>query len=150
MKIYEVLKSDHDQIKALLRRIDRIADTDAKQRVVLFGDLKAPVNAHSEAEEKVFYASLKKHALIEDIAREGYVEHAVAGGLLETLAGLRANHPDWMPTFSVLMEALGNHVKEEEGEVFVDARKMLDAAVGEHMAKRMEKARDALLLDATA
>lgn len=56
MKIYDLLKKDHDKVKKLLASIKSKKDSD------LFNELKKEVIIHSEAEEEAFYKPLQKQA----------------------------------------------------------------------------------------
>src|SRR5690242_7834796 len=72
MSIYETLKADHDQARALLSQIAGMSPGAVQTRRHSFEKLKEMMTAHSRAEEKVFYSALKGSEEAKDDALEGY------------------------------------------------------------------------------
>ena len=78
----------------------------------------------------------------EDIMNEAAVEHETAKMLIEQLENAGPDDPNYFATFTVLGEYVMHHVKEEEGEMFPQAKKAegLDLdALGEEMRARKEE-----------
>ncbi len=73
---------------------------------------------------------------------EASVEHETAKMLIEQLENSSPDDPNYFATFTVLGEYVMHHVKEEEGEMFPQAKKAegLDLeALGEQMKSRKEE-----------
>jgi hypothetical protein len=77
----------------------------------------------------------------EDILNEAAVEHETAKMLIEQLENMSADDPNYFATFTVLGEYVTHHVKEEEGEMFPEAKKCdIDfEALAERMRTRKEE-----------
>ena len=78
----------------------------------------------------------------EDIMNEAAVEHESAKMLIEQLENMEPDDPNYFATFTVLGEYVMHHVKEEEDEMFPQAKKAeeLDLeALGEQMRARKEE-----------
>jgi hypothetical protein len=77
----------------------------------------------------------------QDLMNEAQVEHNSAKDLIRRLEGMKADDPYYAATFTVLCEYVDHHAKEEETEMFPEARKLkLDLeALGERMMARKEE-----------
>jgi len=71
---------------------------------------------------------------------EGYEEHDVVNILLGELDALPVEDETWGPKAKVMIENIEHHIEEEEGDMFVKARQVLDRAelvdLGRVMAAR--------------
>ncbi|MEJ0068624.1 MAG: hemerythrin domain-containing protein [Pseudomonadota bacterium] len=135
MTILDLLKTDHDHVKAILKEI--LGTDDVKQRGELFKQFKTDMTAHSRAEEKVLYLAMEKaDEEAKDEALEGFVEHEIVDRLMDDLSRSRAKDSDkWTARCKVLKELIEHHVEEEEGEFFATARKLFDVAKLERMGE---------------
>ena len=73
---------------------------------------------------------------------EAAVEHETAKMLIDQLENMEPDDPNYAATFTVLGEYVMHHVKEEEGEMFPEAKKAegLDLeALGERIRARKEE-----------
>ena len=133
MTIFDALKADHDEVKALLGQIMETEET--KERSRLFSEFKTKMTAHSRSEEKVFYRRMEQTEDGKPEALEGTVEHKVVDKLIADLARQRNKGSEaWTAGIKVLKELVEHHVEEEEGEFFETARKELDEETLEKMA----------------
>lgn len=145
MSIYDELKNDHDKVKALLTEIAGLSPGATKTKLKAFETLKEMMTAHSRAEERTFYTSLKSSEESKDDALEGYEEHHVVDVLLREMARLDPGDDRWAAKFSVLKENIEHHAQEEEGEIFDKARDVLSAEEAEEIGRKFVAARDKLL-----
>ncbi len=122
MDAFELLKKDHQKVSQLFSEIES-ASGEAKTR--LFKQLKAELDLHAHIEETVLYPALEKTDEAREITLEAYEEHKVVKDLLGDLAGARSINEQWDAKLTVLKENVEHHVKEEEGELFNQARKAL-------------------------
>jgi iron-sulfur cluster repair protein YtfE (RIC family) len=137
MQIYTALKADHKIVKSLLKQLDKTTEEAPQKRLQLLKQLKEAVVPHSRAEEQVFYDRLKKSEVREadDLAFEGYEEHAVVDHLLQQLEMTPPNDKKWTALLSVCKESLEHHIEEEEEELFEKAKKAFDAKLAKSMAE---------------
>jgi hemerythrin superfamily protein len=124
--IYDLLKNDHQAVKALFAQMESSEDSPTRTRLV--ARLKQELLAHSEAEDLTFYTPLKASELAHDIVLEAEEEHRVVSRLLGELERLSPENERWKARVAVLKELVEHHVGEEEGEMFKKARKVFDRA----------------------
>jgi hemerythrin-like domain-containing protein len=122
--LLDTLKSEHDEVKALLKDLEN-AET-AAERKALVESIKEALIPHAKAEEKVLYAAIialrDKEAQLDGY--EGTVEHGLAAETLQKLAGIaNAMSPEHKAVAKVLRELLEHHISEEESNVWKDAKK---------------------------
>jgi len=134
----EMLKEDHAKVKKAFKEFESMdrSDTEACRQIVqtVCEDLKV----HTTLEEEIFYPAVREAIEDEDLMNEASVEHETAKMLIEQLENMEPDDPNYYATFTVLGEYVMHHVKEEEGEMFPEAKKTdLDMeALGERMQER--------------
>lgn len=135
-----LLTADHKKVKGLFNRFDELmgqADVD-DEKAELVKQVCDELKIHAQVEEEIFYPAV--HAAIDDddLMDEADVEHAEAR---ELIAQLEAMHPGddlYDAKVVVLGEQIAHHIKEEEDDMFPQAKRAkLDTAVlGEQMLER--------------
>lgn len=134
----EMLKEDHAKVKKAFKEFENMdrSDTETCRQVVqtVCDDLKV----HTTLEEEIFYPAVREAIEDEDIMNEASVEHETAKMLIEQLENMEPDDPNYYATFTVLGEYVMHHVKEEEGEMFPQAKKSdIDLeALGTRMKER--------------
>lgn len=138
----DLLKEDHDKVKKAFKEFEKMdrSDTETCRQVVrtVCEDLRV----HTTLEEEIFYPAVREAIDDEDIMNEAAVEHETAKTLIDQLENMDVDDPNYHATFTVLGEYVMHHVKEEEGEMFPQAKKAegLDLeALGERMRARKEE-----------
>jgi hemerythrin-like domain-containing protein len=138
-----LLKEDHDRVEDAFKQFEKLDrhDIEACRRLALriCDDLKV----HTAMEEEVFYPALREALDDEEIVNEAAVEHETASMLIEQLENMDADDPNYHATLTVLGEYVRHHIKEEEGEMFPQARKCdldLEALAARMRARREELA----------
>lgn len=144
MDIYERLEQDHDKQRQLAADLaETSGDSDERRR--MFAELKTEVEAHAAAEEQTFYAALIAEPDGQEKARHSVSEHKEAADLIEELEELDMSSGGWLAKFKKLQEELEHHVDEEEDEVFVLARKLIDEQRARALAEEFnERKTDAM------
>jgi hemerythrin-like domain-containing protein len=97
---------------------------------------------HTTLEEEIFHPAVREAIEDEDIMNEATVEHETAKTLIEQLENMEPDDPNYYATFTVLGEYVLHHVKEEEGEMFPQAKKAKELdlqALGEQLRTRKEE-----------
>ena len=102
---------------------------------------------HTTLEEEIFYPALREAIDDDDIMNEAAVEHETAKMLIEQLENMEPDDPNYFATFTVLGEYVTHHVKEEEGEMFPQAKKAQDLDL-EELGGRMRERKDELVGEA--
>src|SRR5687767_11005929 len=105
----DILKQDHDKVKALLERFESTDDVREK------------------LEEEVFYPALKRRADTEEfkqLLHESIEEHHVAGMLVRELKPMSTTDERYDAKFKVLREAVEHHAEEQEEKTFPTARQV--------------------------
>lgn len=144
--IYRVLKDDHRHVEDLFEEIKECLQYhDTGRLPSLFLELKTELTAHAKAEQEVFYEPLRIMSRSEEgdeLAWEGEEEHHVVFLLLNELSRLPIGSDQWAAKIKVLSEIVDHHVKEEEGEIFSEARKVFNEDDARLMARNLEELKD--------
>ncbi|MGC4069062.1 MAG: hemerythrin domain-containing protein [Polyangiaceae bacterium] len=116
----ELLKTQHDKIKELFRRIERAKDDSAKRAI--FEEIASNLVAHDGIEREVFYPACEAELGMSDLLGEALVEHGVVEfGLFMAEQGLGESDFDFRST--VLKELILHHVEEEERKLLPKVEK---------------------------
>ena len=140
MDALKLLKQDHDLVKKILAEGEATTERGEKTRTELFARLKSELEIHERIEEEILYPQLRDHPKSQEIALEGYEEHHVVDTILGELEQTPVSDDTWGAKFTVAKENLEHHMKEEEDEVFGEAKKVLSkedaAAMGQDFDRR--------------
>ncbi|HEY2321256.1 MAG TPA: hemerythrin domain-containing protein [Thermoanaerobaculia bacterium] len=138
-----MLKSDHATVKRLLRELN--ASTTVRDRERLSSKIERELKTHAQIEEEVFYPAFKaasEKTENENLFYEAAEEHHLVDIELPSLMAANPKSHEFEAKAKVLQDLIEHHVKEEEGEMFVAARKLFDEdqlrQLGELMATRKE------------
>jgi hemerythrin superfamily protein len=137
-----LLKADHKEVQELFDEYDQlIEDEEAspEERQQLAEQICAMLTVHAQIEEEIFYPAARE-AVEEDLVNEATVEHASAKELIAQIQGMSPDEELYDAKVKVLGEYVRHHVKEEESEMFPQAKKgEVDlAALGEQLRERKE------------
>jgi hypothetical protein len=135
MDAIDLLKKDHDRMKALLTRA--VTADVAGRREALLEELRAELVAHERMEEEVFYPPLRANPKTHDIVLEGYEEHHVADTILDELLETPPHTDVWHAKMKVLKESLEHHIHEEEDDMFPKAKKVFSPEELEKLGSEM-------------
>ncbi len=142
MDILDKLKKEHDEVRALLKKL--VDSEKAAERTALVTKIKAALVPHVRAEEKVVYDAIiaRKDKDSKIDGNEGYFEHAHADMALKKLGTIKpASSPEFTAAAKVLKELIEHHVKEEESNVWRDVRKAFDSKARIEMNRKFEAAK---------
>jgi hemerythrin superfamily protein len=138
----DLLKEDHQKVKKAFKEFERMDRSDGEACRELVATTCTDLRVHTTIEEEIFYPAVREAIDDDDIMNEAAVEHESARMLIEQLENMEPDDPNYHATFTVLGEYVMHHVKEEEGEMFPQAKKAKDldlAALGERMKARKEE-----------
>jgi len=138
----ELLKTQHEEVKTLFKRIEKASTRAAKTK--LFDELAANLAAHDAIEREIFYPACEKGMGMTDLLGEALVEHGVVEFSLYQADQARKDK-DFSFKCQVLSEIVEHHVKEEEEDFFPKVQKALGKekllALGAQMQQRFEQAK---------
>ena len=142
-----MLKSDHATVKRLLRELNATTDRAVKQRERLVSEIQRELKTHAQIEEEVFYPAYK--AATEDTDKvdlfyEAAEEHHVVDIVLPALAHANPKSPEFEAKAKVLLDLIEHHVKEEEGQMFVAARKVFSDEQLRELGDLMQARKDTI------
>jgi hypothetical protein len=133
MKIYDLLKSEHDKFKESLDKISN------KKDLKLFEELRKEIIAHSEAEEEALYEPLQtKIGRLSIIIDIGHEEHDMAMDMMDELVEIDDDE-EWDNLFSVFKKSIESHIKMEEEDIFKVAQRHLTDEEAKEIARKMTK-----------
>nr|WP_272904044.1 hemerythrin domain-containing protein [Pseudomonas petrae] len=112
---------------------------DSEERVEVYKQLKAELQAHETAEERFFYIPLMQYDNGVDLSRHAISEHHEMDEMMEELDETEMSSPSWMATAKKLSEKVHHHLKEEEQKFFQSAGKLLDDQQKQSLAREYHK-----------
>jgi hemerythrin superfamily protein len=138
----DLIKSDHDRLKALFN--EALQRDDPEGRRALLHQIRSELLAHERMEEDVFYPALRSASeRSTEIVLEGYEEHHVIDIVLDELLDVPEDAEQWRAKLKVLYENLEHHLEEEEGEMFERARESMRSETLEALGRQMAQAKSA-------
>jgi hemerythrin superfamily protein len=146
-----LLKTDHAAVKVLFEKEGQLKKQDGEKKAGLFAQIKAALEVHATIEEEIFYPAVKKARSehLKDEVREGYEEHKQIKSLLAQISSITPADETYDMKIKVLKEDVEHHVKDEEGEMFPDARRFLGesrlAELGAHLEARKHQLENDLI-----
>ncbi len=140
MDAIALLKAEHQAVEAKFARYEHLGDRALKAKATIVAEVIRALSAHAAIEEEVFYPAVRERlADQEDQVLEALEEHHVLKWTLSELDGMSPDQERFNAKFTVLMESVRHHVKEEEKELFPRVRKGFTrnelAELGDALAK---------------
>lgn len=126
MNAIQLLKQQHQDVRDLFELFEKARDSIDKDRVCQ--QLADNLAAHMVIEEQIFYPAV--FGAMKDAARkqEALAEHQEAKDLLAEILDMDMSlgGQNFAQKMDLLKQTVEHHVQEEEGEVFKQAREVLD------------------------
>lgn len=138
-EFFQTLKTDHEEVKGILKQLKKTNGEDSKKREDLFKKLRKELVPHMKAEESAFYPPLLEKKKSRDDAMEGVEEHHVSELVLKELEKMPKDDDKWGAKVAVFKELVEHHIKEEESALFKSAEKALDSDEIKKIAKQFEQ-----------
>ncbi|HUP95245.1 MAG TPA: hemerythrin domain-containing protein [Burkholderiales bacterium] len=137
----DLLKQDHREVEMLFKEFEQLheqGEDAATEPVIQTACIELKI--HDKLETEIFYPAIRAEAGEEetDLLDEAEVEHDTVRELIQKLEGMDPSDEKKHAHFTVLMEYVKHHVKEEEKEMFPKVKQMdIDfRALGEQMTER--------------
>jgi hemerythrin superfamily protein len=124
MDALTLLKADHEAVEEKFVRFGEFGPRALKSKAALVADVIEALSVHAAIEEQLLYPAIRDR-MTDEQARvlEALEEHHVVKWTLSELDGMSPDHERFDPKFTVLMESVRHHVKEEENDLFPKVRK---------------------------
>ena len=135
MDALQLLESEHDDLEALVAKLEQARGTEARH---LFTAVKDQYELIKALEGTYLYPQLRDDDRARDIVLEGSVEHSLIDTLFDELSQVKPDDPVWQPRVHVLALALEHHVPEEETQLFPKVRLIWDSDKLRYLYRRME------------
>lgn len=142
MDAIKLLKQDHTNVKAMFKEYEEMGERAFAGKKKLADRICLELTRHAAIEEEIFYPALREASKeSEDQLDEASVEHASVKALVAQISQMDSHDELYDAKVKVLGEYVNHHVKEEEGELFPQAREAgLDlATLGREMEARKEE-----------
>jgi hemerythrin superfamily protein len=143
----ELLKRDHDRVRALFREYPENGDGGARRKSEIVGELIRELKVHAKVEEQIFYPTVldRREKKSSKIVRESFEEHKIVETLLEELSGITPDDDQYDAKVTVLREAVEHHAKEEEDDLFPEAEDLFSTEELEAMGAEIEDRKEEIL-----
>lgn len=133
-----LLKADHQKVSGLFEQYESARAATRKKSLV--AQICKELTVHAQVEEEIFYPRVKAALRDHELVPEALVEH---DGMKKLIAQIQGREPDgevFDAKVKVLGEYVKHHVKEEQTEIFPQAKKTtLDMkAVGAELLARKQ------------
>lgn len=141
MNAIDLLKADHERVKAILSQLSESTERGVKKRTELLAKLEMEISLHTRLEEEILYLAFRKAGGKDQeiMYHEAKEEHRTVDSLV--LPDLKQTSPsttEFSGRVKVVKELLEHHIEEEESEMFPQARKLLGKALLEELGAQME------------
>lgn len=144
--VLTLLKEDHDKVKKLFKEVNELSDGAHATRRKLFEKIDEELSLHAKLEETIFYPAFKAKSKAASEERdeilEAYEEHASVKDLLRKLEATDPADETYKAKVQVLSELVEHHVKEEETEMFKQAKKLFSSEELEEIGAQIETAKE--------
>jgi hemerythrin superfamily protein len=142
MNAIDLLKADHERVKAILTQLSESTERGIKKRTDLLAKLEMEITIHTKLEEEILYPAFKEAGGKEQdvMYYEAKEEHRTVDSLvLPDLKQTDPGTPEFSGRVKVVKELLEHHIEEEETEMFPQAIKLLGNTTLNELGQQMEE-----------
>ena len=122
-----LLKKDHREVEELFKEFEALEEGDSQAVEPVIASACTELKIHDKLETEVFYPAIREQANDEEVAdllNEAEVEHNSVRDLIQKIEGMQGGDEKRNAHFTVLVEYVKHHVKEEEKEMFPKLKKL--------------------------
>lgn len=137
----KLLKQDHREVDMLFKEFEQLEKDGSEAVEQVIATACTELKIHDRLEAEIFYPAIRESGdaeEIKDLLDEAEVEHTTVRELIQKIEGMSASDEKRKAHFTVLMEYVKHHVKEEEREMFPKVKKLdIDLVeLGQQMKER--------------
>lgn len=136
VNITEIIIADHRKVDTLFAEI--AGSNDPQKLQEYFGQLFKDLTAHAEAEEQVVYPAVRSYY---SDTQELYDEQAEMKVMLSEIKALSPSAPEFKQKIDQLKNAVQQHVREEENDMFPKIRQNLSEEQMQQLSKQFKEAK---------
>ena len=125
----------------MLKRVQ--AEKEPQERRNLFARVRQELLSHARAEEQEFYSRLRDRPETRDLVQHSLEEHRRVEEMVELMHRSDPGTEEWTSSASRLADAVQEHVKEEEHELFPKAKHLVSSQDADLMKERYLSAKQA-------
>ncbi|MCC5607818.1 hemerythrin domain-containing protein [Nostoc sp. CHAB 5834] len=138
LNIQDVIRLDHNKVNTLFTEL---LQSDNPQKIQeYFGQIYKDLTAHAEAEEEVVYPKVRPF-YGQDNTQELFDEQAEMKRVLEQIKAISPSSSEFKDQVRKLMEAVGDHIRQEESTMFAAIRNNLSSDQSEQLATEFKAAK---------
>lgn len=115
-----LLKADHKLVASLFADYEITNSNNKKKQLV--EQICKELSIHAQVEEEIFYPAVQKALKDHELVPEATVEHATLKELIAQVKDIEPDGDMYDAKIKVLSEYVKHHVKEEESEMFPEAK----------------------------
>ena len=143
----DLLKQDHRRVESLFKEFEKLHESEEHEAAdIIVETACGELQIHDKLETEIFYPAVHqqtKEDEQEELLDEAEVEHTTVRDLIRKITDMGPGAEKRHAHFTVLMEYVKHHVKEEEKEMFPKIRKLgIDL---KELAARMEERKSELM-----
>jgi hemerythrin superfamily protein len=139
MDVFEELIRDHRVTEQQFAEIEQATDKEVERREQLFRELRARFEAHEVFEEETLYPEIGQLPSTKLVIGEGFEAHAELDAVLQEMAEIPADKPEWIERIRELKEMMREHVRTEEETIFPAARTEFGKTRAEELGRQFQK-----------
>lgn len=145
MDILQLIKRDHEDVKALFKEFAATSDRAKSTRAKLASKIIDQLDLHTRVEEDVFYSTLRERLKSGTQERtkvlEGFEEHAAARDVMGKIEDTDPKDETYVAKMEVLRENVEHHVKEEESVIWKIAKTLLSKEELTELGQRFQESK---------
>ncbi|MBD2604689.1 hemerythrin domain-containing protein [Scytonema hofmannii FACHB-248] len=138
LNIQDLIRMDHVKVNTLFTEL--LASNDPQKIQEYFGQIYKDLSAHAEAEEEVVYPRVRSF-YGENDTQELYDEQAEMKQKLDEIKAIEPSSPQFKDKIKQLMEAVGDHIRQEESSMFAAIRNNLSTQECEQLSTEFKAAK---------
>ncbi|MBD0262431.1 MAG: hemerythrin domain-containing protein [Tolypothrix sp. Co-bin9] len=138
MNIQDLIRMDHAKVNTLFTEL--LQSNDPQKIQEYFGQIYKDLSAHAEAEEQVVYPRVRPFYGQND-TQELYDEQAEMKVKLDEIKAIDPSSPQFKEKIKQLMDAVGDHIRQEESTMFAAIRNNLSTQESEQLSTQFKAAK---------
>ena len=141
MKVTVLLRNDHDVLKALFTKFNKPSSGKSQNgKKDLFNEIRREIQVHAQMEREVFYPALSATSSSEAAAvvTKAEQQHRSIEKLIQELNSMTGSEKTFETKMESMIDAVLEHIRMEEEEIFDEARKNLPEYRLEELGLEME------------
>lgn len=137
--ILELMREDHRKFEKLFGAYAEATDSAAKRAAVC--RIHCALLSHTQAAEELLFDAIVDGGNDDAAVEEARAEHEAMRKTLQSILAVEADDPTYDMKVRMLQKEIMHHAREEEGELFAQAREAsLDlAGLGERYTRRRDE-----------